>query len=123
VKETTLPTKYEHGFLDRIDGRSQIAKSLRAAYTEILTDIGEPDASHIKRSLVERYCWLESILRGIERRFTVAGREEAAELLGRWVQGCNSMLGLAKTLGIDRRARKVESLRSYVERKARRASE
>lgn len=123
-KTNTLPTRYEKGFLSRLDGRTEIARELRAAFDEIVADQGGVDGlSHVRRSLVERFCWLEAVLRSLELRIAEADKAETAELLSRWIQGLNSLTGLARTLGLERRARKVDDLRSYVASKSRRASE
>lgn len=116
-KKTTLPIKYERGFLSKMDGRTTIAQELKSAYAEITDDLGGVDTlSHVKRALAEKFCWLEAILRGVELQIAESDKTEAAELLGRWIQGLNSLTGLAKTLGLKRETRKVD-LRSYVEGK------
>ena len=117
-KQNTLPAKYEKNFLSKLDGRVQIAKELRNAYEEVTRDLGGVDTlSHAKRALAERFVWLEAIMRGIEQRCVELNGDDAeasGQLLSRWIQGCNSLTGLARTLGLDRRARKVD-LKTYME--------
>lgn len=119
-KTTTLPERYSKGFLDKLDGRIEIARELKAAYEEVTADLGGVEVlSHTKRALVERFVWLEAIMRGIERRIAESDDEDAeasGQLLSRWIQGCNSLTGLARTLGLERRTRKLD-LKSYVEGK------
>lgn len=118
-KTQTLPAKYEKGFLDKIDGRIELARSLKASYAELTDDLGGADGlSHVKRVLAEKFCWLSAILRGIELQIADGDKRESAELLGRWVQGLNSLTGLARTLGLERKTRRVD-LKSYVEGKRR----
>lgn len=114
-KITTLPERYSKGFLDKLDGRIEIARELKAAYEEVTSDLGGVDSlSHVKRALVGRFVWLTAILRGIEKQIAEADEGQAGELLGKWVQGLNSLTGLARAIGMDRKARKTD-LRSYVE--------
>ncbi|MGC1274345.1 MAG: hypothetical protein WBC44_11615 [Planctomycetaceae bacterium] len=103
-KPQNLPTKFRTGFLSGLDKRTDLAKSLRANYETIVEDLGgRDDLSHVKAALVERFVWLEAILKTIEHDL-VTGDIDKAEALGRWVQAVNSLSGLAKTLGIDRRS-------------------
>ena len=55
-KQNKLPARYEKGFLSRLDGRTEIARELRAAFDEIVADQGGIEGlSHVRRSLVERF--------------------------------------------------------------------
>jgi hypothetical protein len=128
-KGTTLPERYSKNFLSKLDGRIEIARELKAAYEEVTNDLGGVDTlSHAKRALAERFVWLEAIMRGIERKFVELNGDDAeasGQLLSRWVQAVNSLTGLARTLGLERRARKVERLDQYKGRfeKSRRGDE
>lgn len=114
-KQSKLPVKYTKGFLSQLDARMGLAKELYAAYDEITEDLGGSDnLSHIKLVLVERFVWLSAILRGIEKQIAEGNKEEAGELLGRWIQGLNSLCGLSKCLGLKRETRKLD-LKSYVD--------
>ena len=120
-KRTTLPNKYEKNFLSKLDGRYELARELKAAYSELTDDLGgSENLSHIKRALCERFVWLEAVMRGIEKQIAEGSEKKAARLLSRWIQAVNSLTGLAKSLGLERRARKVEQLREYVDRKSNR---
>jgi len=122
-KQNKLPERYSKGFLDKLDGRVEIARQLKAGYLEVTNDLGGADTlSHMKRSLCERFVFLEAVLRGIELRMAEQGKEnkaEAGQLLSRWIQGLNSLTGLARTLGLERRARKLDDLQGYIARKRR----
>lgn len=107
-----------------MDGRTEIARELHGAFTELTDDLGGVDAlSHVKRVLAEKFCWLSAILRGIELQIADGGKKDSAELLAKWIQGLNSLTGLARTLGLERRARKTQELREYVKVKDRGAEE
>lgn len=103
-KPENLPVKFQAGFLSTLDGRTELARALRANRQAIVEDIGgEADLSHIKSALVERFVWLEGILQTIEHEMA-SGRIDKSEALGRWIQGLNAMSGLAKALGVERKA-------------------
>ena len=111
------PVKYESGFLMKLDGRTETCKLLRAAYDEILSDLGGPDSlSHVQLCLCERFVFLEFVLRQIEARI-VTEPKRSSKLLARVVQSLNAIVGLAKSIGLHRRAKKVPSLQKYIKDK------
>jgi hypothetical protein len=106
-KQKTLPGKYERGFLAKLDGRSEIAQRLRDNYEAISDDLGGvTELSHVKAALVERFVFLEAVLSKIEADMA-NHPAETQELLGRWIQAVNSLTGLSKVLGLDRRSKNV----------------
>src|SRR4051812_18598348 len=103
-KATTLPDQFQAGFLATLDGRSELARILRDNYKAIVNDIGSPDdIGHVKSALIERFVWLEAIIQTVEQEMAtgVVGKSDA---LGRCIQGVNALSGLAKVLGIERKA-------------------
>ena len=120
-KRTQLPAKYEQNFLAKLDGRIELARELKSSYAELTNDMGGVDSlSHVKRVLAERFVWLTAMLRLTELQIAKGNRREAGELLGRWIQGLNSLTGLARSLGMERKTRKVESLEGYIKSKVNR---
>jgi hypothetical protein len=118
-KLKTVPDKYREGFLGEFDRRTEIYHTLNAAYTEVMSDMGGQDTlSHVQVSLVERFIFLEYVMRDLEQRI-VKNPKKSDELLGRWIQAINTLTGLAKTIGLKRRAKKIASLESYVKTKSR----
>lgn len=109
--ERVLPKVYRPGYLAQLDRRTELFQRLHGNFLNIADDLGgQPELSHIKSSLIERYVFLEAVLHKIES--DLANNPDAApELLGRWIQAVNSLTGLAKTLGIERRAN--DPLNSY----------
>ena len=96
--------KFSAGFLSALDGRTELAKALRANYDAIIEDIGGlSEVGHIKASLIERFVWLEGILQSIEHEMAT-GTTGKTEAIGRWIQAVNSLSGLAKVLGIERKS-------------------
>ena len=110
----TLPTKYEAGFLRDFDRRTEVYQLLNTAYQEVISDMGGQEGlSHVQVCLAERFVFLEFVLRGIEQKIA-ANPKKSSTLLGRWIQAINSLSGLAKTVGLERRAKKV-NLKSYID--------
>jgi hypothetical protein len=114
-KHKIVPAKFQQNFLGQLDGRYELTRELRASFEALTADLGGLDSlSHIKRTLCERFIWLSAILRGLEKKISEGDATQSAELLGRWIQGLNSLTGLAKTLGVERLARKAD-LQRYIE--------
>jgi hypothetical protein len=104
TKPQTLPPKFQAGFLSTLDGRTDLCKALRANYDAIVSDLGgRDDISHVKASLIERFCWLEAVLQTLEHEMA-NGLISKTEAISRWIQAVNALSGLAKALGIERKA-------------------
>lgn len=99
-KTPDFPVKFQSGFIDRMDGRTDIRKRLQATFNQVIDDCGGVDAlPKVKLALVERFCFLEEFLRQLELEL-VKGPVEKADLLGKWIQGVNGVTGLCKLLGV-----------------------
>jgi hypothetical protein len=116
-KLSDIPDRFAAGYLERLDGRTAIAVEMRARWQSMTDDLGGVDRlSYSQRSLVERALWIEHWIAQQERELA-KGRIEAFDA-GRWTQATNSLLGLYRTLGIERRAKDVTDLASYIASKA-----
>ncbi len=94
---------------------------MRHRWHQITDDLGgEATLSYAQRSLVERALWLEHWLAVQER--ALADGDYGAFDAGRWTQACNALQGILKTLGIERRAKEVTDLQTYLRQKAGAAS-
>lgn len=103
-KALALPPKFKTGFLTSLDGRTDLAKALRQNFDAIVEDVGGAnELSHVKRALVERFVWLEGILQTLEHDIVASDPTVRGEIVAKWIQGVNSLSGLAKVLGTDRR--------------------
>jgi hypothetical protein len=116
-KPIEVPKKFKGNFLATLDGRWKRVRVLQEAFDEIVADTDSEAGSHIKRALIMRFVWLEAVLTAIEGQFIRADEEKAGELLAKWVQALNSMIGLSRQLGLERRARKIDSLETYLRQK------
>jgi hypothetical protein len=112
-KLTALPDRFAAGYLRALDGRTALAQDMLARWAAITDDLGgEASLSYAQRSLVERALWLEHFLAQQERALAEGRAEEFDP--GRWTQGANTLLGLYRQLGIERRAKDVTDLQSYI---------
>ncbi len=111
------PKRYQTGFLAKLDGRFITYKELKSSFDEVTGDLGGAEGlSHVQVCLVERFVFLEFVLRQIEQRIATEPKK-SAKLISRWVQALNSLIGLGRVVGLERRARKVASLQAYVKGK------
>jgi hypothetical protein len=118
ARERTLPTKFYRGCIKSLDQRTELAKRLNQAFQNIVLDLGGFDAlSHTRLALIERFVFLEHTLQKIECRIGKRPKQ-SEELLGRWIQGLNSLQGLAKTIGLQRKQKTLD-VKSYVAGKER----
>lgn len=118
TKTMQLPEKYHAGFLKDFDKRTEVYQQLNSAFQELLCDLGGiENLSHVKIAMVERFIFLEFAMRNLEQRIAESPKK-TGKLFGRWVQSINALSGLAKTLGLDRKAKSIESdLKSYISKK------
>ncbi len=113
------PAKFKAGFLAALDRRTEVFAILHGNYEEIMADMGGPDnLSHVHKALAERFTFLEFVLQNLEYKIAQRG-SDSAELIGRWIQGVNSLSGLAKSIGLERRAKPIVSLKAYVKKQKR----
>ena len=119
LKYRSLPAKYEINLLQKCDRRSEVYRKLKRSYDAIVSDLGgESELSHAKLMLVERLVFLEAVLETLEHQIA-SQPKTSAKTLSQWVQGVNSLQGLAKTVGLERKPRKSGDLRAYVEARRR----
>ncbi|RFU14371.1 hypothetical protein DZD18_02095 [Rhodobacteraceae bacterium W635] len=117
AKLAEIPERFAGGYLDRLDVRTAIAVTMRARWQQITDDLGGEDhLSYAQRSLIERALWLEHWL-AVQERALADGQYEAFDA-GKWTQACNSLMGILKTLGIERRQKDVTTLAQYIAGKA-----
>lgn len=108
----TIPDKYSPDFPERLDGRTSIAKAILGRIEAIESDMGGADAlSHARRSLVRRVVWLEAIIEHTEQKLAAG---EGIDLGGH-TQAINTLIGLYRLLGLERRQRPVKRLREVMD--------
>ena len=98
-----------------MDGRTGIAKAVTQRYRALAADLGGLDQlSYQRRSLCKRAIWLEAV---IEQQEAALARGEEVDQ-GKLTQAVNSLMGVLKTLGLDRAARDVPDLASFLKKRA-----
>lgn len=104
----SIPEKYSPDFLERLDKRTVLGRAVLDRYESVVSDLGGDDAlSTVKHSLVRRFVWFEVMIEGVECR---AAAGEGVDV-GTWTQLVNSWLGVARLLGLDRRAKDASGLK------------
>ena len=114
-KTSELPERYSEDWLAKLDGRTAIARVIRDRLEDLQTDLGGRDQlSYQQRSLTKRAVWMECI---IEQQEIALSRGEAVDQ-GKLTQAVNSLIGLLKTLGLERKAKDVPTLQQYLASRA-----
>lgn len=119
-KNSDLPKRYTEAWLEGLDGRTRLAQAVRARADALMADLGGEDAlSYQQRSLCRRAIWMEAV---IEQQEAALARGEDIDQ-GKLTQAVNSLIGLLKTLGLERRAREVPDLQSFIRQRAEKESQ
>lgn len=106
-----IPDKYAPDFIDRLDRRTILGRAVSDRFEAIATDCGGRDSlSHVKLGIVKRLVWMECLIEGIELQ--VAGGEPVD--VGVYTQLVNSLLGLSRMLGLERKPKPVKGLHEYM---------
>lgn len=110
-KSATPPEKYNPNWLQSLDKRTAIAQDLSHRHQMLTDDLGGIDQlSYQQRALVERALWLEYHLQQEEQK--LANGQEFDS--GKWTQSCNALQGILSKLGLNRVAKTIPALQSYV---------
>ncbi len=108
----TIPDKYSPDFAERLDKRTSIAKAICGRIETIETDMGGAEAlSHARRSLVRRAVWLEAIIEHSEQKLAAGDGID----LGGHTQAINTLIGLYRLMGLERRTRPAIGLRELMD--------
>lgn len=114
TKQAAPPKQYTPDWLQSLDGRTAVAQEMRLRFQTYTDDLGgDASLSYAQRSLVMRALWLEYWLQTQEQHLAIGGDFDA----GKWTQGANSLQGIMAKLGLNRVAKDVPDLASYMQRK------
>lgn len=99
-KRRAVPIQFANGWLEQLDERTTLSRTMLARYRVLTDDLGGLDSlSYAQRSLCERALWLEYWMAQQERALA-----EGAEFeVGRWTQAVNALQGIYTKLGLARR--------------------
>ncbi len=114
-KRSDIPPKFEAGFLKTMDRRTIVYEQLNGAYQAIVEDAGGfGNLSHIKLVLIEKFIFLALTMQRWETKI-VEHPTKDPDLLSRWIQGLNSLQGLARHIGLNPVKVKSGGLKAYLE--------
>ncbi len=108
----TLPDNYTANWLDKLDKRTKVAKAVLQRIADLEADAGGTDSlTAARRSLIRHAAWLDAIVDSHELRLA------AGETLdvGAYTQALNSLLGLFRMLGLERKTKPTRKLREVIE--------
>ncbi len=111
----TLPDNYSSDWLQRLDKRTKIARAVLARIGQLESDAGGADSiSAARRSLIRHAAWLDAIVDSHELRLAAGEQLD----VGAYTQALNSLLGLFRLIGLERKARPAKRLRDVMEQSA-----
>lgn len=112
AKNSGFPDEYREDFVEKVDKRTTLGRLVRDRLTMLENDLGGRDAlSYQRRSLAKRVVWTEVM---IEQREAALSRGEKIDV-GALIQANNALVGLLKTVGLDRQRRDVPTLQDYLD--------
>jgi hypothetical protein len=105
----TLPTRFTPRFLADADRRIAVIRGLHQRIERLKKETGAD--SYQKELLVERAVFITAQL---ETNEVMALEGEKPLDVGSHIQATNCLIGLLKSLGLERKAKRVTSLKEYV---------
>lgn len=113
MKQAEIPAKYSPDWIERLDGRTAIARVINDRRQALEADLGGRAAlSYQQQSLIKRAVFMEAV---IEQQEAALARGEEVDQ-GKLTQAVNSLIGLLKTLGLKRVAREI-TMGDYLKRR------
>jgi hypothetical protein len=113
TKLQSPPDRYSQDWVSKLDNRTRLASVVNERLQLLSADLGDwENLSYQRRSLIKRVVWTEIV---IEQAEAALSRNEEVDQ-GKLTQAVNSLIGLLKTLGLDRVPRDVHSLADLIER-------
>jgi hypothetical protein len=119
AKSITNRSRITNGAVVDGDGRSAWARRMRDLISLHLSDLGgEDNVSEAEKSIIRRVATLTVELERMEAVFAEAG-EAQPEQLDLYQRAAGNLRRLLETIGLERRARPVQSLQEYLASKER----
>jgi hypothetical protein len=110
-KLVTLPERFVPQFWDEADGRVAVIKEIKRRCESLKAD-AQAD-SYQKDLLCQRAIFIVVQL----ETFEVVALQNGGLNAGVYTQMTNTLIGLLKSLGLERRAKQIDSLASYINKK------
>jgi hypothetical protein len=114
---TQLPARFRTGFAWKLDRRSKVVREIAADLYELWTDLGGPEGLSVQeRILCERVVYLRR--RVLEYETAIINGKTGTMTPGEHANATNTLVGLLKALGLERRARPVRKLHDAMQGRA-----
>lgn len=115
----TLHDSYSSNFVEQLDLRTKVARAVLARIAELEADAGGAESlTAARRSLIRHAAWLDAIVESFELKLA-----SGAEIdIGAHTQALNSLLGLFRLLGLERKQRRLPSPMAYIAGRASQAA-
>lgn len=108
TKSNTLPRRFTPRFWSEVDGRLGVYKEIQGRYVELVEDTGSKSAQ--KLILCQRAVFIAIQLETMEVEAATNGKFD----FGVYTQGVNALSGLLSKLGLEKQAKDVQTVASYV---------
>ena len=108
----TLPARFKPRFWEDSDNRIGVVKLIRQRHELLKAHAGGKES--VQRDLLCQRCAFVSVI--LETK-EVEAAETGKLDLGSYVQGVNCLLGLLRTLGLEKRIKTVSDLKTYLNEK------
>ena len=106
-----IPEKYTPDFMERLDRRTVLGKAVSQRFETVTADCGGIEGlAHVKIGLIRRFLWMECVIESIELQLAAGEQID----IGTYTQLTNTWLGLARTLGLERKSRPVRRLHEHL---------
>lgn len=110
---TEVSTRFSETFLDALDGRVRVARTLRDRLRGLTNDLGGVNGlSYQELSLCKRAIHLERQLEQFERTLAHGGTVDYTQ----YYSMINVLSGLFSKVGLKRRAKQIPSLSDYLKK-------
>lgn len=109
-KETDVPAKHTPGFLEDMDGRTEVSRTLRQRLAALISDLGGLDGlSYQELSLCKRAIHIERLIEKDELSMAHGGVVDRFATIA----AINTLTSLFSKIGLKRRA-KILNLKDYL---------
>lgn len=112
VSPISLPAKFSPRFYEDADQRSHVVREIKRRIETLTNDCGADTIQ--KQILVARAIFLSTLIETNELNALDTGKIDVGQL----VQATNSLLGVLKSLGLEKNTKTAIDLKTYVQKKA-----
>lgn len=110
----SLPDDYSSDLVKRLDKRTKVARAILLRVAGLEEDAGGAEVlSSARRSLIRHAAWLDAIVDSHELR--LADGQEVD--VGAYTQALNSLIGLFRLLGLERKKHSVGALQERLNKR------